>query len=242
MNFNPYALCVDVLLIAVFAWTVYRAWKRGLVDAAAGLLSVIGAVVVSRMFGFVLEGVLRRKLFDPLIGETVASVIQKALDTVHETAGSASDAITAAVTQALDGIRTYTDMLGIPLNIDPDRLSGISPNSISGEAANALAADIAAPIAETLASWSAYLLLFLIAYAVLRFVFRIIDLVMRLPLLHEANSLLGCVCGILLGTAYAFLAARLAAVVLGILVTRGTLPPEVLSGTIFGLLSGNKPL
>ena len=64
MNLNPYALTVDILLIAVFAWTVYRAWKRGFVDAVAGLLSVIGAVGVSRMFGYVLRDILKQKIFE----------------------------------------------------------------------------------------------------------------------------------------------------------------------------------
>ncbi len=242
MNLNPYALTVDILLIAVFAWTVYRAWKRGFVDAVAGLLSVIGAVGVSRMFGYVLRDILKQKIFEPLIGETVAEAIEKAIAGVGETAAEASDAVTAAITQALDGVLAYAEKIGIPWNVDSDLLSGVRLEGIGGEAADTIVDGVAGPIAEALASWSAYLILFIIAYAVLRLLFRIVNVVMKLPLLHEVNSLFGCVCGVLLGAAYAFVAARLASVVLGILVTRGTLPPDVLGGTVFGLLTGNTVL
>lgn len=242
MNLNPYALAVDIVLIAVFALTVYRAWKRGFVDTVAGLLSVIGGILAARMFGFVLAGVLQRKVFDPLIGNIVKTVIENALQSAQMTAQTAADALTAAVTQALESIRSYTDIVGIPLDIDPNLLKDISPDALGTGAAEPLIVSIAEPIAETLALWSSYLLLFLVAYAILRFVLRILNVVTRLPLLHEANSLLGCVCGVLLGAAYAFLTARLLSVVLGILVTRGTLPPDVLAGTVFGLLTGTKSL
>jgi len=95
MNFNPYALSVDIVLIVVFVWTVYRAWKRGFVDAVAGLISVIGAVIVSRMFGFVLRDILKQKVFEPLIGKTVAAAIENAIAGAGETADAASDAVSA---------------------------------------------------------------------------------------------------------------------------------------------------
>ncbi len=237
MNLNPYALALDVILIAVFAFTVYRAWKRGFVDAVAGLLSAIGAVILSRMFGFVLAGFLQREIFDPLVGDIVANTIENAAAGAQTSAETAAEVVTAAITQALDGIRSYTDMIGIPINIDPALLSSITTDGFGVGAAAPLIADIAAPIAETLALWSAYLILFLIAYAILRLVFRVLNLVAKLPILHQTNSLLGCICGVLLGAAYAYLGARLASVVLGILVTRGTLPPQVLGGTVFGWLS-----
>ena len=242
MNLSPLALAVDIVLIAVFALTVHRAWKRGFVDTVAGLLSVIGGVIAARMFGFVLAGVLQRKVFDPLIGDIVKNVIENALQTAQMTAEAAADALTAAVGQALESIRTYTDIVGIPLDIDPNLLSCISPDTLGTGAAEPLILSIAEPIAEKLAIWTSYLLLFLIAYAILRFVLRILNVVTRLPILHEANSLLGCVCGVLLGAAYAWITARLLSVVLGILVTRGTLPSDILTGYVFGLLTGTQSL
>lgn len=242
MNLSPYALAVDIVLVAVFALTVHRAWKRGFVDTVAGLLSVIGGVIAARMFGFVLAGVLQRKVFDPLIGDIVKNVIENALQTAQMTAEAAADALTAAVGQALESIRSYTDIVGIPLDIDPNLLSGISPDTLGTGAAEPLILSIAEPIAEKLALWTSYLLLFLIAYAILRFVLRILNVVTRLPILHEANSLLGCVCGVLLGAAYAWITARLLSVVLGILVTRGTLPSDILTGYVFGLLTGTQSL
>ena len=235
MNVSPYALAVDVLLVAVFALTVYRAWKRGFVGAVSGLLSLVGAAVIAHMFSFILEGILLRNVFVPFTEDILGEVVEKAV----LSAGTAADGGMQALSETLASLTKPAAALGFPLHGPITLPDIIDPSAIALVTAD-ITAQLTPPIAGALAKIAAYLLLFLIAYAVLRFVLRIVALAMRLPLLREANTLLGGICGVLLGAGYAWIAAQIASLVLGILVTNGTLPPEVMDGTVFGWLTGSR--
>ena len=67
MELNLYAAAVDLLLLAIFGVTVWRGWRRGLVSAAAGLLSLVGALIISGMFSYLFYGILQRTIFDPFV-------------------------------------------------------------------------------------------------------------------------------------------------------------------------------
>ena len=231
---NVYAMIVDLLLIGIFAITVYRSWKRGFVSAVAGLLSFIGAWIAAGMFSFVLDGFLQRNMFDPLVTDIVGSVITQAAENAASGVDSALDAVSAS----LESILAFTDTFSIPL--PDDILPQLSAGGIADSAALAdLTAQISEPIAAALSAWTAYIILFAVVYILLRIVFSVLNLTMRLPLLNTANKLLGVICGIVLGAGYTLIAARLLALILGILVTREMLPPQVLDGVIFGIFSGS---
>ena len=235
MELNLYGAAVDILLIAIFAVTVYRGCKRGLIKAVSGLLSLVGALIISGMFSYILYGVLQRTLFDPLVTDIVGGLIADAVSAADATAETAVQAIASS----LDGIRSCTDIFGISVPLDAQSLSSMLGDVVNEETVQSLTDQITVPIAAQLSKWTAHLLIFVIAYLLLRFVFGVLNIVVCLPLLKEANSFLGGVGGIVLGAGYAFITARLLAVVLGILVTRGTLPPEILGGTVFGFLTGS---
>lgn len=231
MNLSPYALAPDALLVAVFAITVYRAWKRGFVGAVSGLLSLVGAAVIAHMFSFIVEGILLRNVFIPFTEDILGEVVEKAV----LSAGTAADGGMQALSETLAKFSETVATLGVNLP-GPIALPDIIDPSAISLVTEDITAHLTPPIAGWLAKIAAYLLLFLIAYAILRFVLRLVDLAMRLPLLREANTLLGGICGVLLGAGYAWIAAQIASLVLGILVTNGTLPPEVMGGTVFGFL------
>ena len=234
MQMNLYAVTVDLILVAVFAITVYFGWKRGFVSAVSGILSLLGAWIISAMFGYLLFGVLQRNVFDPLVSDMIGNLIAGAMDAAESTA----DAAAQALASSLESIRSCTDIFGITVPLDADSLAQMVGGGFTDSAAGALTADIAAPISATLSEWTAHLLLFVSAYLILRLLFVVLNLVMKLPVLSGVNRMLGGLGGVILGIGYVFIASRLLAVILGILVTRGTLPPEVMGGTVFGFLTG----
>ena len=126
--------------------------------------------------------------------------------------------------------------LGIPLH-GPIALPDVVDPSAMALLTEQITAQLTPPIAGWLARIAAYLLTFFAAYLILRFALRIVDLVMKLPLLREANTLLGGICGVLLGAGYAWITAQALSLVLGILVTNGTLPSEVMGGVVFGWMT-----
>ena len=142
---NIYAMIVDLLLIGIFAITVYRSWKRGFVSAVAGLLSFIGAWIAAGMFSFVLDAFLQRNMFDPLVTDIVGSVITQAA----ENAASGVDSALDAVSVSLESILAFTDTFSIPL--PEDILPQLSAGGIADSAALAdLTAQISEPIAAAL--------------------------------------------------------------------------------------------
>lgn len=235
MELNLYALMIDLILIAVFAVTVRHGWKRGFIGAVSGILSLIGAWILSGMFSFLLVGVLQRNIYDPFVFDVIGTLIENAV----RTAGATADAAAQAISASLEGLRSCTEIFGIVVPLDAASLSELLTTGVADTVTDSLTAEIAVPIAARLSEWTAHLMVFILAYVLLRIVFGMLDIVMKLPILKEANSLLGGVGGIILGAGYAFVASRLLAVILGILVTQGTLPPEIMSGVIFGFLTGS---
>ncbi len=232
MNLQPYALAVDVVLVAIFALTVYRAWKRGFVGAVSGLLALAGAALVAYMFAYIPEGILLRRVFVPFTEDILGDVVARAV----LSAGTAADGGMDALSASLASLTDTAASLGIPLN-GPITLPDVVDPSAMSLLTEEITSRLTPPIAGWLAKITAYLLLFLFAYLILRFVLRIVDLVMKLPILRGANTLLGGTCGVLLGAGYAWIAAQALSLVLGILVTNGTLPSEVLGGTLFGWMT-----
>lgn len=232
MNLHPYALAVDLVLIAVFALTVYRAWKRGFVGAVSGLLALVGAAVIAYLFAYIPEGILLRRVFVPFTEEILGEIVQKAI----LSAGTAADGGMDALSQTLASLTESAGALGIPLH-GPIALPDVVDPSAMALLTEQITAQLTSPIAGWLARIAAYLLTFFAAYLILRFVLRIVDLVMKLPLLREANTLLGGICGVLLGAGYAWITAQALSLVLGILVTNGTLPSEVMGGVVFGWMT-----
>lgn len=231
---NLYSITIDLLLIAVFAAAVHRSYKRGFVDAVSGLLSLVGAYIAAGMFGFVLRGFLYREVFSPLVTDAVGRALSDAAASVTT---SLSDALASLQTQA-ERLTHIADGLGIRIPIDGALPQSVEDPAALGVLTGELTASAAQPIAEALSSAAAFVILFAAAYVILRIVFGALDLVMHLPILRTLNRAAGGICGVLLGAGYAFLAARLLSLILGILVTNGTLPPEILDGAVFGFLTG----
>lgn len=229
------AFVTDLILIVIFFATVYRASKRGFVDAIAGLLSVIGAYFCAVSLRFVLDGVLQRYVFDPFVYSAVGDVLRGAMEGVETSLESAASGLLTAVGELIAMGSTF----GLTYTLDAESaLASITEAADLSAVTETLTADIAAPISQRLSETAAFLLLFVIAFLVLRTIFRVLNLIMRLPVLHEANRLLGTVCGCLLGGAYVYLAAQLMALLLGILIANGTLPPDTEGGILFRMICG----
>lgn len=231
---NLYSISVDLILIAVFAYTVYRSYKRGFVDAVSGLLSLIGAFLAANMFGFVLEGLLYREVIAPLVTEAVGGALTDAAASVST---SLSDALAALGAQA-ERLTHTAQGLGIRIPLESVLPQSVADTAALGALTEEMTASASQPIAQALSHAAAFVILFVLSYLLLRIVFRALDLVMRLPILRTVNRAAGGLCGVLVGAGYAFLCAQLLSLVLGILVTDGTFPPEILDGRIFGFLTG----
>ena len=235
---NPYAIAADLILAAIAAGTFFRACKRGFVNIAAGLIAVIGAVLVTREFGSVLTEPLLEHVFDPLVTDAVTAAVGDAMRGAAETAEAAAQAVTDALARLSD----YSAHLGFAEAADPTAILAAASDGIDSSSAQVLTEQVAAPIAGQLALWASHLLIFAAAYLALTLILRAVDVVARLPLLKQANCLLGAVCGAVMGICYAWIAAHLLSLLNGVLVTNGTLPADALTGFLYTLLMGRGAL
>lgn len=174
---------IDIIAAAVLlGFTVYGA-RRGLFRALAGLLIVAAALIGARMAAETLVPPVM-DLSRPLIQRHVEKELDRALgDSVEVSMPEEPEALLAL------------------LGVDEARLAELAEQvrrTIQETGATILAA-----VAESLAEPVLYSLLFLLAFflltAALRLAARLLDLALKLPVLHGANALGGAAVGLLEG-------------------------------------------
>ena len=174
---------IDIIAAAVLlGFTVYGA-RRGLFRALAGLLIVAAALIGARMAAETLVPPVM-DLSRPLIQRHVEKELEQALgDQVEVSMPEEPEALLAL------------------LGVDEARLAELAEQvrrTIQETGATILAA-----VAESLAEPVLYSLLFLLAFllltAALRLAARLLDLALKLPVLHGANALGGVAVGLLEG-------------------------------------------
>nr|WP_325303572.1 CvpA family protein [uncultured Dysosmobacter sp.] len=174
---------IDIIAAAVLlGFTVYGA-RRGLFRALAGLLIVAAALIGARMAAETLVPPVM-DLSRPLIQRHVEKELDQALgDQVEVSMPEEPEALLAL------------------LGVDEARLAELAEQvrrTIQETGATILAA-----VAESLAEPVLYSLLFLLAFllltAALRLAARLLDLALKLPVLHGANALGGVAVGLLEG-------------------------------------------
>lgn len=174
---------IDIIAAAVLlGFTVYGA-RRGLFRALAGLLIVAAALIGARMAAETLVPPAM-DLSRPLIQRHVEKELDQAL----------GDQVEVSMPEEPE------ELLAL-LGVDEARLAELAEQvrrTIQETGATILAA-----VAESLAEPVLYSLLFLLAFllltAALRLVARLLDLALKLPVLHGANALGGAAVGLLEG-------------------------------------------
>lgn len=228
-----HAWIADGILIAVFLITVYRSCKRGFVNCIARLVSIIGAVICAGFGTFVLDGVLERHIFGPLLENTVGAILSNALDGVESSLETAAEAVKNAASELI----AQAGALGFSYDTAiTEDLAAANDFDTLQQYTEKLTDDITQPIAARLSEIAAFLLIFFLVYWIIRAVFHVLSAVMRAPVLNSANRLLGFCCGIILGLAYTWLCAQVMALVIGVLYANGTIPADIaaaMNGTIF---------
>ena len=205
----------DIILITIFAITFFVCYKKGLIASVSHLLSLVGGIIFARIFSFVLDGFLYRRIFEPLLQDTVKATLSGALESAEAGANAAMDAVLASANE----IVAKFSALGLSLP-EIARPEGIAD---SDALTQSVAAEIAAPIATWLAEMCAYIILFFVGYIILRIIFLLLNLLAKLPVIKSVNRFLGAVVGLLLAALYTFIGAQVLRFVYGILLANGTL-------------------
>lgn len=210
-----FSIISDVVLIAIFVITFIVCCKKGLIASVARLLSLVGAIVFARMFSFVLESVLLRRVFGPFLHETVHGALSGAVESTETGVSAAMESVLAAA-EEITG--TFSALgLSLPSVTIPEGV--MDANALT----QSLTEAIASPIAAWLSGLCAYIILFFVGYLILRLLFSLLNLLAKLPFLKSVNHFLGAVMGLVLAALYTLIGAQVLRFVYGILLANGTL-------------------
>lgn len=215
------AFVIDALLVILFALCVWLGVKRGFIKTVSGLIALVVAVLLASL----LSGPIAQAVYTDAVYPTVLTTLEEyvtgeVVPTVEE-----ADA-------ALDNLPGFVAALLRSAGIDSgaDVVAKIEVVAPGDTAARTVADVVVTPIVLPLLQMLISVVLFLLAYVAARIVLRVLDLVAKLPVLKQLNTLLGFAAGALTGALWVIFVARIL-FVLAWLGVAAWLTPEVLENT-----------
>lgn len=205
-NLMPFL--IDLAVIAVFALIVGFSTYKGIASFAKGLISLICAVIICRVFGGVVGDWLNEKFFGEIF-------YNKILGILTDTFGDAASSVDAkAFFESIPSfIKGLLGASGADIPAIEDFVS-----SLGGDlsASLALVAEkIAFPIAAFVSSLVGYIIVFLLALVVAKLLSFLIVKLMELPVLSTINRIGGFLIGLVLAYLTCWIVCSLAYVIVG---------------------------
>ena len=181
---------IDIIAAAVLLGFIISGAKRGLFRALAGLVMILVALAGARVAAEKLTAPAA-ELMRPVLEHRIEAKLDAALETPEE-----SGRMPEEDTDGPDA----RDLLAL-LGVEEERLDELAEQV--QESVRDTGVTILTAVAEALAEPVLYSLLFLLAFLLLavglKLLARLLDLAMKLPVLHGANALGGGVVGALEG-------------------------------------------
>ena len=191
---------IDIVVAAVLLGFAVYGGKRGLFRALSGLLAVVVALVGAGIIAATFTAPVT-KLVTPLIAERIEEKVENAM--AVQAAGSGVQ-MPEADTEDPSAIQ---DLLAI-LGLDDEVRSRLAEEV--QEKVRDTGASIAAAVVESMARSFIYGTLYILSFAVLLLLMKVLigamDLVLKLPLLRGLNTLGGAAVGLVEGALLLFLA------------------------------------
>jgi uncharacterized membrane protein required for colicin V production len=186
------AFWLDVALLAVFALVLVHAIRKGFV---ASILSVAAWVVSLLLSGFV-SAQLAQPIYESFVQDSVRGAIEQKLDATVQVSELA-DYGGRLLDELPDALKDLAAFTGISL----ESLFAKLPNKTlrMADAAKALEQTIVAPMALAAIRWGVSILLFALLLFVTRLIARKLSKITKLPVLKQADRLLGAALGLLKG-------------------------------------------
>lgn len=212
---------LDALLVILFAVCVWLGWKRGFIKTVSGLIALFAAVIVASTFSASIAHGVYANSVEPAVMTTLEEHISNEVLPSEEDLDAAIEKMPALVVTLLE-----TGDMGNGAAI----LERVETVDAGKSAARTITDHVVTPIVLPLLQMLCSVLLFLATYLIASILLRVLDLVAKLPLLKQLNSVLGLAAGALTGAVWAIFAARILFTLAWLGVAQW-LSPEVLEQT-----------
>ena len=198
---------IDLILLALWGFLVFWSMKRGFFATALAL----GAWIVSIALAQFLAAALARPLYEAVGANAARALIASNLDSAVQS-GQAAQYARHVIEDLPEALKQLANMSGISIAALVENLQGQAFNSAS--AAELLEQAIVAPIAIAVCRLGLNIVLFIVLLAVTRLITGQVAKLRKLPVLKQADALLGAALGLAKGALLVFvitLALRAAA-------------------------------
>lgn len=197
------AILCELIIVAVLAAFVWLGARRGLVLTLCGLMGVGVAFLGSGLVAGALAPVVADAL-EPRIAAVIEEQLNQSIQNAELFTGQGA-AATVPEEVPLSGVLDVLREMGLYEGLI-DSVQQAVEDGMTEVAASA-AAKVAAAVARSVAYRLIYSVGFVVILLVWKWVSRTLNLVARLPVLHQLNHLLGGAAGLVQGCLILFLAA-----------------------------------
>ena len=194
------AIAIDLILVALWGVMVFWAMKRGFFSTALTLV----VWVVSLALAGVLSASLAAPLYESLFANSARTLIESNIDAAIQSSEAAMYA-QKVITELPEALQRLAEMAGISAEGLIENLSGQAFTSAS--AAEMLEQTIVAPIAISAFRIILSMVLFAALFFAARLAVRQIAKLRKLPVLKQADQLLGAGLGFIKGALLVFVLA-----------------------------------
>lgn len=190
----------DVLMVALLVLCVWLGWHRGFVRTVGGLMALIAAVLVAAVFSGPIAKAIYGNTVEPKVMAAMEGYVEGKVLPDAEQLDKALDRMPDLVSDMLDssGLDSGAAILE---KIDFVRADETAAACITRKAIT----PVVLPLIKTLCS----VVLFALAYVLALLAARALNVVAKLPLIKQANRLLGLFAGLATGALWVLFAIRL---------------------------------
>lgn len=200
---------IDIILLAIFAFVVVAAAKKGF---AKSLLEVF-AVFLAFALAYAMSASVTQTVYDNIVEKAVVSSVEKQLD------GQELDAVGTAqgVKDILKSIPEPIVRLSESFGVDIDKIAeSIDINSLGKNiTVEKLVEKVAKPVIIPILTLFVFTALSIVLLIILRIIAGLVAKVFKLPLISSVNALLGAILGAVKGVAIVIIACLIVKALFG---------------------------
>lgn len=206
---------IDILLVAVFALCFISGWRKGFIKTVMNLITFLAAGIGA----YFLYPYPSDYMYDNIFMPKISSLIEDSI-----LSGGAGQTLAELFNKKpaffVDIVNRYSTVPEVESYYNADNT--VTVGDISDFMADSLA--------RTLSNVLSFILLFILLLIALKIITYIADKLCKLPVLHGTNTLLGIICGAVLGFVTVWLGAS---VIAGVLPSLHSAFPEVFEKDLF---------
>ena len=186
---------LDIILVVFFALVVFITAKRGFVKSIWSLITSVAALAAALFFGELLGSFI----YDVFALDFFTGTIETALSAIIQPEAGLYN-IANLFEETSEEFVNILASCGITAEEIASQYADIT--AATQEAFTEFARSIAAPVARTISNAIGYVAIFFVTLILMFIVGKIVNLAVKLPVLKQANGVLGALLGVIMGLIY----------------------------------------